>query len=58
MFLDEADESENQNTSSKMLFNAYVAKLPQCVSREMIDNAAADFCMQHNTKNNRKKLVK
>ena len=24
----------------------------------MIDNAAAEFCMNHNTKNNRKKLVK
>ena len=35
-----------------------IAKLPNCVNREMIDSAATEFCMQFNTKNNRKKLVK
>ena len=41
-----------------MMFTAYLAKLPNCVNREMIDQAATEFCMQFNTKNNRKKLVK
>ena len=41
-----------------MMFTAYLAKLPNCVNREMIDSAATEFCMQFNTKNNRKKLVK
>ena len=56
--LDDADEGENQNASNKMLLDAYLANLPTCVSRDMIDNAAAEFCMNLNTKNNRKKLVK
>ena len=41
-----------------MMFTAYLSKLPNCVNREMIDSAATEFCMQFNTKNNRKKLVK
>lgn len=57
-FLDDADDADNQNASAKMLLAAFLDKLPTCVSREMIDNAAVDFCMNLNTKNNRKKLVK
>jgi regulator of nonsense transcripts 2 len=34
------------------------AQLPNCVNREMIDTAAAEFCMTHNTKINRRRLVK
>ena len=41
-----------------MLLDAFLANLPNCVNREMIDSAAAEFCLSHNTKNNRKKLVK
>ena len=41
-----------------MLFDAFLAKIETCISREMIDSAAVDFCMSHNTRNNRKKLVK
>ena len=33
-----------------MIFDAFLAQLPNCVNREMIDNAAAEFCMNHNTK--------
>lgn len=40
-----------------MLREAFIQKLPTCVSREMIDSAAVDFCMNLNTKANRKKLV-
>ena len=55
-----SDEPEEQEpvTSAKMVFDAYVSKLPSCVGRELIDSAAVDFCMSMNTKNNRKKLVK
>ena len=55
---EDVEEIDNQNASAKLAFDAFLAKLPTCVSREMIDNAAAEFCMNHNTKNNRKKLVK
>ena len=55
---DEPEEQETPNTSAKMVFDAYLSKLPSCVGRELIDSAAVDFCMSMNTKNNRKKLVK
>ena len=41
-----------------MILDAFLSRLPTCVSRDMIDNAAADFCMELNTKKNRLKLVK
>jgi regulator of nonsense transcripts 2 len=44
--------------STKMIMDAFVANIPNCVNREMIDQASIDFCMKLNTKNNRKKLVK
>ncbi len=56
--IDEGEEQDNQTTSSKMQLDAFLDKLATCVSRDMIDNAAVDFCMNLNTKNNRKKLVK
>ena len=55
---DETEEPETVNSSAKMQFDAFLGNLPSCVSREMIDSAAVEFCMSHNTKNNRKKLVK
>jgi len=55
---DENEDQDQVNISAKMMFTAYLAKLPNCVNREMIDQAATEFCMQFNTKNNRKKLVK
>ena len=42
----------------KMLLDAFLSNLPNCVNREMIDSAAAEFCLSLNTKINRKKLVK
>ena len=49
---DDTEETagSSQNTSKKMLFDAFLANLPTCVNRDMIDNAAADFCMTFNTK--------
>ncbi len=58
LFSDEPEDSENQNLSNKAILDAYLANLPNCVNREMIDQAAIDFCMKLNTKSNRKKLVK
>ncbi len=55
---DEAEEGDSQNASAKMQMEAFLAKLSNCVSREMIDSAAVDFCMNLNTKINRKKLIK
>ncbi|XP_064604775.1 regulator of nonsense transcripts 2-like isoform X2 [Liolophura sinensis] len=42
----------------KSQFEAYLQSLPNCVNRELIDKAAVEFCMNFNTKSNRKKLVK
>lgn len=56
---EEIERNESgQNTSKKMLFDAFISNLPTCVNRAMIDNAATEFCMTFNTKANRKKLVK
>lgn len=55
---EDIDETEVNNPSAKMMFDAFLAKLATCVSREMVDSAAIEFCMNHNTKANRKKLVK
>ena len=55
---EDEDMESGANMSAKMIFDAFLANLPNCVNREMIDSAATEFCMQFNTKNNRKKLVK
>uniref|UniRef100_A0A1B6CUR7 Regulator of nonsense transcripts 2 n=1 Tax=Clastoptera arizonana TaxID=38151 RepID=A0A1B6CUR7_9HEMI len=52
------DTENNSNISSKILLDAFLSHLPNCVNREMIDNAAIEFLMNHNTKHHRKKLVK
>ncbi|CAG2194360.1 G22P1 [Mytilus edulis] len=54
-------EEEDTDTGSlmKMQFDAYVQSLPNCVNRELIDKVSCtEFCMNFNTKMNRKKLVK
>jgi len=45
-------------TTSQLLYDKFLSDLPTCVNRELIDRAAQDFCMSHNTKSNRKRLVK
>lgn len=37
--------------------DAFINQLPNCVNRELIDKATKEFCMQLNTKANRKRLV-
>merc|ERR1719239_46345 len=39
-------------------FEAFLSSLPNCVNRDVIDKTAVEFCMNFNTKSNRKKLVK
>lgn len=38
--------------------DAFLNELPNCINRELIDNAAVDFVLNLNTKNNRKKLTR
>ncbi|XP_020710978.2 regulator of nonsense transcripts 2 isoform X2 [Athalia rosae] len=54
----EVEETHVSNISNKILLDAYLTYLPNCVNREMIDNAAVEFLMNLNTKHNRKKLIK
>jgi len=55
---DDEDLKDAISLSYKMVLDAFLSQLPNCVNREMIDSAAAEFCMNHNTKTNRKRLVK
>lgn len=45
------------NANMKALMDSYILQLPNCVNRELIDKAAKEFCMNLNTKSNRKRLV-
>ena len=54
----EVEEPQVANISNKFLLDAYLTHLPNCVNREMIDNAAVDFLINLNTKHNKKKLIK
>nr|XP_006818844.1 PREDICTED: regulator of nonsense transcripts 2-like [Saccoglossus kowalevskii] len=57
--LEDIEEEETTgNMNMKILLEAFLQKLPTCVNREFIDQAAVEFCMNLNTKSNRKKLVK
>uniref|UniRef100_A0A8D0HB04 Regulator of nonsense transcripts 2 n=1 Tax=Sphenodon punctatus TaxID=8508 RepID=A0A8D0HB04_SPHPU len=59
--LDE-QEQEDEETSTgshlKLIVDAFLQQLPNCVNRDLIDKAAMDFCMNMNTKANRRKLVR
>lgn len=39
------------------MMDAFINQLPNCVNRELIDRAAKDFCMNLNSKANRKRLI-
>ncbi|XP_003697689.1 regulator of nonsense transcripts 2 [Apis florea] len=54
----EVEEPQVSNISNKILLDAFITHLPNCVNRELIDNAAVHFLMNLNTKHNKKKLVK
>jgi regulator of nonsense transcripts 2 len=55
--LDDAGD-EDIASSMKLILDSFLANLPNSVNRELIDKSAIDFCMNMNTKANRKKLVK
>ncbi|XP_013182945.2 regulator of nonsense transcripts 2 [Amyelois transitella] len=54
----EQEESQPSNISNKYALDAFLNELPNCINRELIDNAAVDFVLNLNTKNNRKKLTR
>uniref|UniRef100_A0A4W3J7N9 Regulator of nonsense transcripts 2 n=1 Tax=Callorhinchus milii TaxID=7868 RepID=A0A4W3J7N9_CALMI len=58
----EEHEQEDEETSTgshlKLIVDAFLQQLPNCVNRDLIDKAAMDFCMNMNTKANRRKLVR
>lgn len=51
-------EDDNELTNMRAIVEAFLNGLPNCVNRDMIDQAATDFCTNMNTKQNRRKLVK
>lgn len=44
--------------SNKVLLDAFISALPNCINRDLIDSAAMEFCLRLNTKPSRKKLVR
>lgn len=52
------DDNAATNTANKLLLDGFLTSLLNCVNREIIDQAAVDFCMNLNTRPNRKKLVR
>ncbi|KAJ0182050.1 hypothetical protein K1T71_002772 [Dendrolimus kikuchii] len=54
----EQEEAQPSNISNKYALDAFLNELPNCINRELIDNAAVDFVLNLNTKNNRKKLTR
>ncbi|XP_034251967.1 regulator of nonsense transcripts 2 isoform X2 [Thrips palmi] len=58
---DEPEESEpasQATTSTKQHLDQFLNQLPNCVNRELIDNAAAEFLLSLNAKSNKRKLVR
>ncbi|KAK9871574.1 hypothetical protein WA026_012955 [Henosepilachna vigintioctopunctata] len=55
---DDLDDSATTTASNKIVLEAFLNNLPNCVNREMIDNAAIDFLVTLNNKHNRRKLIK
>lgn len=55
---EDVEESVSTTVSNKIIFEAFVSNLPNCVNRELIDNAAIDFLVTLNNKHNRRKLVR
>lgn len=58
MHEDDPEDQTTTNASNKIVLDAFLTNLPNCVNREMIDNAAIDFLVTLNIKHNRRKLVR
>ncbi|KAJ8261775.1 hypothetical protein GJAV_G00158270 [Gymnothorax javanicus] len=56
--LEQEDEEASTGSHLKLIVDAFIQQLPNCVNRDLIDKAAMDFCMNMNTKANRRKLVR
>ncbi|XKL68056.1 hypothetical protein PGB90_003547 [Kerria lacca] len=56
--IDIADEENSGITNQKSQIETFLNHLPNCINKEMIDNAAIEFLMSHNNKNHRRRLVK
>uniref|UniRef100_A0A8C0TZY6 Regulator of nonsense transcripts 2 n=1 Tax=Cyanistes caeruleus TaxID=156563 RepID=A0A8C0TZY6_CYACU len=56
--LEQEDEEASTGSHLKLIVDAFLQQLPNCVNRDLIDKAAMDFCMNMNTKANRRKLVR
>ena len=54
---DEVDEPSN-SSSNRVLLEGFLNSLTNCISRDLIDSAALEFCLKLNTKYFRKKLIK
>lgn len=55
---EEIEDLTSTTASNKIMLDAFLNNLPNCVNREMIDNAAIDFLVTLNNKHTRKKLVR
>ncbi|MGH0136909.1 UNVERIFIED_CONTAM: hypothetical protein FKN15_036751 [Acipenser sinensis] len=55
---EQEDEEASTGSHLKLIVDAFLQQLPNCVNRDLIDKAAMDFCMNMNTKSNRRKLVR
>lgn len=56
--LDAGDDETTGNASLKNQLDTFLNQLPNCINKEMIDNAAIDFLMTHNNRSHRRRLVK
>ncbi|ELU05692.1 hypothetical protein CAPTEDRAFT_168822 [Capitella teleta] len=54
----EVEEEGDGSATMKQLLDSLLSSLPSCVNRELIDQAAENFCLNLNTKSNRRKLTK
>lgn len=55
---EEPSSGSGPGMANKLLLDGFITSLLHCVSREMVDQAAEQFCMNLNTKPNRNKLIK
>ena len=56
---EDGDEEElNISASIKSIFDNFINCLKDCINRELVDKASQDFCMNMNTRANRKKLAR
>lgn len=55
---EDPEDTTTTTVSNKIIVDAFLNNLSNCVNREMIDNAAIEFLLTLNNKHNRKKLVR